>query len=74
MARTVEDLESEIRSLSAGDRMHLLRDLIADLDGEMDAGVESAWLDEAQRRYMELKEGTVALRVCLGGASAGARR
>lgn len=33
MARTIEDVEGEIRNLSTDDRMHLLRDLIADLDG-----------------------------------------
>ena len=59
MARTIEDIESEIRALSADDRMHLLRDLIADLDGGIDKDVEKAWLDEAERRYRELKEGKV---------------
>jgi putative addiction module component (TIGR02574 family) len=59
MARTIEDIESEIRTLSADDRMHLLRDLIADLDGAIDKDVEKAWLDEAERRHRELKEGTV---------------
>ena len=59
MARTIEDIESEIRTLSADDRMHLLRDLIADLDGDMDEDVEKAWLEEAERRYKELKEGKV---------------
>jgi putative addiction module component (TIGR02574 family) len=39
--------------------MHLLRDLIADLDGAIDKDVEKAWLDEAERRHRELKEGTV---------------
>ena len=61
MAKTIEDIENEIRSLSADDRMHLLRDLIADLDGSMDEDVEKAWLEEAQRRYKELKEGEVEL-------------
>ena len=61
MAKTVEDIENEIRSLSTDDRMHLLRDLIADLDGPMDKDVEKAWLDEAERRYKELKEGEVEL-------------
>ena len=61
MAKTIEDIENEIRSLSADDRMHLLRDLIADLDGSMDEDVEKAWLEEAERRYEELKEGEVAL-------------
>ena len=59
MARTIEELESEIRTLSADDRMHLLRDLIADLDGGMDEDVEKAWLEEAERRYTELREGKV---------------
>jgi putative addiction module component (TIGR02574 family) len=59
MARTIEELEDEIRSLSADDRMHLLRDLIADLDGAIDEDVERAWLEEAERRYKELKEGLV---------------
>ena len=61
MAKTIEDIENEIRSLSADDRMHLLRDLIADLDGSMDKDVEKAWLEEADRRYKEVKAGEVEL-------------
>jgi len=61
MAKTIEDIEHEIRSLNTEDRMHLLRDLIADLDGSMDEDVEKAWLEEAERRYKELKEGEVEL-------------
>ena len=61
MAKTIEDIENEIRSLSVDDRMHLLRDLIADLDGGMDEDVEKAWLEETERRYKELKEGEVEL-------------
>ena len=61
MAKTIEDIENEIRSLSVDDRMHLLRDLIADLDGSMDEDVEKAWLEEAERRYKELKGGEVEL-------------
>jgi len=44
MAKTIEDIENEIRELSADDRRHLLRDLIADLDGDMDQDAEEAWL------------------------------
>jgi len=33
MARTVREIEAEIRSLAAADRDRLLRDLLADLDG-----------------------------------------
>jgi putative addiction module component (TIGR02574 family) len=61
MAKTTEDIENEIRSLSVNDRMHLLRDLIADLDGGMDEDVEKAWIDEAERRYKELKEAEVEM-------------
>ena len=61
MAKTIEDIENEIRSLSADDRMHLLRDLIADLDGSMDEDVEKAWIEEAERRYKGLKGGTAEL-------------
>ena len=61
MAKTIEDIEYEIRSLNADDRMHLLRDLIADLDGSMDEDVEKVWLEEAERRYKELKEGKAEL-------------
>ncbi len=59
MTRTVDELETEIRSLSTDDRMHLLRDLIADLDGEPEPDVEKAWLAEAERRYKEIKDGIV---------------
>jgi putative addiction module component (TIGR02574 family) len=59
MARTVEELEREIRSLSDDERIHLLRDLVADLDGERDSDVETAWLEEAQRRFRELNDGVV---------------
>lgn len=59
MARTVDELETEIRALSADERMHLLRDLIADLDGDPDPDVEKAWLEEAESRYKEIKDGIV---------------
>ena len=61
MAKSIEDIENEIRSLSVDDRMHLLRDLIADLDGSIDEDVEKAWLEEAERRYKELKGGVAEL-------------
>ena len=61
MAKTIEDIENEIRALSADERRHLLRDLIADLDGDMDRDVEEAWLIEVERRYKELKEGSTEL-------------
>lgn len=60
MARTVQELEAEIRSLASADRNQLLQDLVADLDGgASDPKVEAAWLEEAQRRYHQLKSGKV---------------
>lgn len=61
MAKTIEDIENEIRALSTDDRRHLLRELIADLDGDMDQDVEEAWLVEVERRYKDIKEGCAEL-------------
>jgi len=59
MARTIEKIEEEIRSLSAAEKAELLRSLITELDAPADADVEQAWLEEAQRRHRELVEGKV---------------
>ena len=59
MARPVEKIEEEIRSLSSAEKVELLRSLIAELDAPADADVERAWLEEAQRRHRELVEGKV---------------
>jgi hypothetical protein len=59
MAGAVEDIEKEIRSLSAEDKVELLRTLIAELNMPADPNVERAWLETAQRRYRELVEGKV---------------
>ncbi len=59
MARKVEEIERDIRALSEEERNHLLRDLVADLDGSPDPGVERAWLEEARRRLRELQQGVV---------------
>lgn len=59
MARTVQEIETEIRELAAADRDRLLRDLVADLDGKPDKEIEEAWLLEAQKRYEELRSGAV---------------
>ena len=59
MARTIEKIEEEIRSLSAAKKAELLRSLITELDVPIEADVEQAWLEEAQRRHRELVEGKV---------------
>ena len=59
MSATVAEIEATIRALSREDKTELIRGLIAELDGPGDAGVERAWLEEAQRRRQEVVDGTV---------------
>ncbi len=59
MAKSVRDIEREIRGLSPEERAELLCSLIADLDAPADANVERAWLETSQRRYREVVEGKV---------------
>jgi hypothetical protein len=59
MARTIEDIEKDIRALSGEEKRQLLRTLIAELDTPADPNVEKVWLEASQRRYRELVEGKV---------------
>jgi len=56
---TIAELEEELSKLSGPEKKQILRRLIADLDEGRDEDVERAWLEEAQRRYRELKDGVV---------------
>jgi len=56
---TIAELEEELVKLSDPEKKQLLRRLIADLDEGRDEDVKRAWLEEAQRRYKELKDGVV---------------
>ena len=57
MSRVVAELEAQIRSLDSDDRMDLIRALLAELDGPVEADVEQAWVEEAQRRRREVIDG-----------------
>jgi putative addiction module component (TIGR02574 family) len=59
MARSLQQIQEEIRELSTSDKETLLRALWEDLDGPADPGVDAAWLDEAKRRDAELDAGSV---------------
>ena len=59
MSRAVAELEAEIRSLNSDDKMGLIRALLAELDGPVEADVERAWIEEARRRHREIVDGTV---------------
>ncbi len=59
MAASLKQIEEQLGNLSEAERRQLLRRLIADLDEGQDHDVKRAWLEEAQRRYKELKDGAV---------------
>jgi putative addiction module component (TIGR02574 family) len=59
MSTVIAEIEAKIRALSPEDKTDLIRSLIAELDGPADAGVEAAWLQEAQRRHRGVVEGKV---------------
>jgi len=59
VARSIKEIEQDIRSLNGEDKVELIRSLIAELDGPADAGVERAWLETSQHRYRERVEGKV---------------
>lgn len=56
MARPVEDLEAEVLGLSVAERSRLLERLIASLDA--DPGIRAAWVNEAQRRDDQIRNGS----------------
>ncbi len=57
MSMTFEELEKEVRQLSAEEKVTLARILIEDLDSSADEGVEHLWIEEAQRRYDAFRRG-----------------
>jgi putative addiction module component (TIGR02574 family) len=59
MTTAVTAIETQIRALSREDKANLVKSLIADLDGPADESVQRAWLEEAQRRHLEIVEGKV---------------
>ena len=59
MARPLLQIQEEIRRLSVSDKEQLLRVLWEELDGATDAGVDDAWLEEAQRRDRDIDDGVV---------------
>ena len=59
MARTISDIESEMRNLDRSDKERLLRALLEELDGPSDPDADKQWLDEVQRRSAEFDAGLV---------------
>ncbi|MHB8828534.1 MAG: addiction module protein [Syntrophales bacterium] len=55
-------IEKEVFSLSSQERARLAMNLIKSLDNHDDADVEELWLQEAERRYREYREGKLQTR------------
>lgn len=59
MARAISEIEKEVRTLGRPEQERLLRALLEELDGPVDADADRAWLDEVQRRSAEFDAGLV---------------
>jgi putative addiction module component (TIGR02574 family) len=60
MARSLRQIQEEIRELSASEKEALVRVLLDDLDEPTDPAIDAAWLAESQRRSKEIDDGTVS--------------
>jgi putative addiction module component (TIGR02574 family) len=56
------DLEQKALRLPVAKRARLARLLLESLDEEREGDVESAWVEEAKRRYEEIRAGRVKAR------------
>jgi len=59
MPLKVHELEKEALRLDPRERALLAEHLISSLDADEDPDVERLWIEEAERRYKEYKQGGV---------------
>jgi len=57
---TIDELKREALSLDPGDRATLAHELLVSLDELSEPEVERLWLEEAERRRLEIESGRVA--------------
>ena len=57
MQTLLEKMEQEIQKLSNQERAYLADRLLSSLEQEAFTDVDKAWIAEAERRYMEYREG-----------------
>lgn len=60
MPKSVAELKQEASRLPEKDRAVLAHHLIASIDLGEDVDAESAWLEEAERRYQAFRQGKLA--------------
>jgi putative addiction module component (TIGR02574 family) len=59
MLSKIKEIEEEALRLPSRERARLAEHLISSLDEEEDPEAEKLWIEEAERRYREYKEGKV---------------
>lgn len=57
MTRSIEKIENELLSLPQEERAFLADRLLSSLDREVLTEIDLAWVNEAERRYVEYKSG-----------------
>jgi putative addiction module component (TIGR02574 family) len=62
MSPDIQEIEEKALKLPSTERALLAERLISSLEGEEDAEAERLWINEAERRYREYKEGKVKAR------------
>lgn len=60
MVRKLSEIESEAMQLSRQERAVLVERLLTTLDLGEDVDAEELWLQEAERRYQEYRDGRLA--------------
>ena len=59
MARSLAEIEQDVRMLDIRQKTQLIQSLIAEIDGAGDLDSDRAWLAEVSRRHSELASGAV---------------
>lgn len=59
MAMNLEELAAEVMKLALEDRAQLASRLLLSLDEPSESEIEKLWLEEAERRLREFREGRV---------------
>ena len=62
MLPDIQEIEEDALKLSSHERALLAEHLISSLEDEEDAEAERLWIEEAERRYREYKEGKIKAR------------
>ena len=61
MASKVDELAAQALSLPVAERARLVSRLLASLDEQSDEDIEVAWVEEAERRYQEVRNDAAAV-------------